>query len=89
MFSIQSESLVDICGGAAIMTGGYLYVTDKSSISMQGLKFLSDSICQNDVCSNEMFSSPMTYTLSGQYNGKNIVSITGVYIEGGARYSID
>ncbi|MFO1257613.1 MAG: hypothetical protein U1E78_04260 [Gammaproteobacteria bacterium] len=88
MIEIDSDLAIDVSGGLAMLSNDGILVTGNSKLTMQGLVFLADSICQNDTCSNDMFKAPVTYTLTGKYNGKNVVSIVGQYIDGGAKYII-
>lgn len=88
MIEIDSTIAIDVSGGLAMLSNDGIVVTGNSKLSMQGLVFLADSICQNDTCSSDMFHAPVTYTLNGKYNGKNVVSIVGERIDGGAKYII-
>lgn len=88
MIEIDYNLVIDVSGGVAMLSNDGILVTGNSKITMQGLVFLADGICQNDTCSTDMFHAPTTYTLTGKYNGKNVVSIIGQYIEGGAKYII-
>ncbi|MFO1258979.1 MAG: hypothetical protein U1E78_11295 [Gammaproteobacteria bacterium] len=85
MFELTESQLIEIYGGALSMRGDTFTVTDGSVINFGGLKFTVTGLCQNDICSDDVFNTPTEYTLK---NPDRVVLISGEFIENGAVYNL-
>lgn len=85
MLELIANQLGSVWAGAASMHGDIFTVTDGSVIKFGGIKFTVNGICQNDVCSDDMFSKPKVFQLK---NPEGVFSISGKYIENGAEYTL-
>lgn len=85
MHELKGRQLDKISGGALSMRGDTFTVTDGSVINFGGVRFTVTGLCQNDICSDDIFKAPIEYVLK---NPDRVVIISGELIENGAVYNL-
>ena len=92
MKTLSINQIHAVSGGRAMMSPEGFIVTNQSEMHILGMDFYPDRVCQNGVCSTEIFRNPVTYTIKGSYNGKHNITIDGHYLktdlEEGALYKL-